>query len=132
MFDRICPKHWRHSSECMAISSGMFGIPGNVWQYTQEYLRTFPGIFDDIPRNVLGHSPECFTTFPRMFGNTPQNFWRESTEYNIPPIPRVPHILFPVPIFLVFYIVKTNIYEIKPRRPCSHILPCFIFLVLMS
>ena len=39
-----------------------------------------------------------------MFGDIPWNVWRHSPEYNIPPIPRVPRIPFPVPVFLVLYI----------------------------
>ena len=48
-------------------------------------------MFWDIPRKVSGHSP----------------------EYNIPPIPRVPRIPFPVPVFLVLYIaIKDNTDEL--------------------
>ena len=39
-----------------------------------------------------------------MFGNIPRNVWGHSPEYNIPPIPRVSRIPFPVPVFLVLYI----------------------------
>ena len=40
----------------------------------------------------------------RMFGDIPWNVWRHSPEYNIPPIPLVPRIPFPVPVLLVLYI----------------------------
>ena len=65
-------------------------------------------MFDDIPRNFLRHSPECLATFPGMFGDIPQNVWQHSLEYNIAPIPRVPRIPFPVPVFLVLYIPGIN------------------------
>ena len=39
-----------------------------------------------------------------MFENIPRNIWRHSPEYSIPPIPCVPRIPFPVPVFLVLYI----------------------------
>ena len=42
-------------------------------------------------------------TTPGMFDDIPQNIWRHSPEYNIPPIPRVPRIPFPIPL-LVLYI----------------------------
>ena len=45
--------------------------------------------------------PECLATFTRMFEDIPRNVWRNSSEYNIPPIPHVPCIPFPVPAFLV-------------------------------
>ena len=77
------------------------------YYYSPECFTTFPGIFGDIPRNVLRHSPKCLGTFPGMFEDIPRNVWRHSPEYNIPPIPRVPRILFPVPVFLFLYI--TNI-----------------------
>ena len=75
-----------------------WGIPRNVWRYSPEYLRTFPGMFGDISRNIWGHSPECIVTFPGMFGDIPRNISSH------PPIFRVPSIPFPVPVFLVLYI----------------------------
>ena len=45
-----------------------------------------------------------FGDISKMFGDIPRNVWRHSPEYNIPPIPRVPRIPFPVPVFLVLYI----------------------------
>ena len=39
-----------------------------------------------------------------MFEGIPRNVWQHSPEYNIPPIPRLPRIPFPVPVFLVLYI----------------------------
>ena len=41
-----------------------------------------------------------------MFGDIPRNVSRHSPEYSIPPIPRVPRIPFPVPVFLVLYIAQ--------------------------
>ena len=105
-----------YSPECLATFPGIFGdipgifgdIPQNIWGHSPECLRTFPGMFGDIPRNVWGHSPECLATFPGMFEDIPRNVWRHSPEYNIPPIPRVPRIPFPVPVFLVLYIALTT------------------------
>ena len=39
-----------------------------------------------------------------MLEKIPRNIWQHFPEYNIPLIPRVPRILFPVPVFLVLYI----------------------------
>ena len=61
-------------------------------------------MFYTIPQNVWRHSLECFMTFPGIFGNIPQNVWRHSLEYNIPPIPQVPHFLLPVTVLLFLYI----------------------------
>ena len=83
-------------------------IPRNIWGHSQEYLGIFPGMFEGIPRNVWGHSQECLGTFPGMFADIPRYVWRHSPEYNIPPIPRVHHIPFPVPVFLVSYIAHLN------------------------
>ena len=41
-----------------------------------------------------------------MFYDIPRNVWRHSPEYNILPIPRVPRIPFPVPVFLFLYIAN--------------------------
>ena len=41
--------------------------------HSPEYLRTFPGLYEDIHRNVWRHSPERFTKFPGMFGDIPRN-----------------------------------------------------------
>ena len=102
----------------------MFGdIPRNIWRYSPECLATFPGMFGDIPRNVWGHSPEYMATFPGMFGDILRNFWWHSPEYNILPIPRVPRIPFPVPVFLVLYIApkSSHIKSIKNifRSSCT-------------
>ena len=126
MFDRILNaiqhnnSHYLHQT--LATFLRMYGdILRNVWRHSWECLAIFPGIFEDIPRNIWRYSAECFRIFPRIFGNIPQNFWRESPEYNIPPIPRVPHILFPVPIFLVFYIVKTYMWNKTEETMFPHI-----------
>ena len=95
---------WRRSPEFLMTFAGIFGgIPRNVWRHSPECLMTFPEMFDDIPRNICRHSPQCLVTFPGMFSNIPRDVWRYSPEYNIPPIPRVPRIPFPVPVFLVLY-----------------------------
>ena len=75
-----------------------------VVEFESQPLWAFREIFDDIPQNVWQHSPEYLSTFIGMFVDIPQNVWRHSPEYNIPPIPRVPRISFPVPVFLVLYI----------------------------
>ena len=59
------------------------------------------------------YSPECLATFPGMFYDIPRNVWRHSLEYNIPPIPRVPRIPFPVPVFLFLYSRKTAMYKTR-------------------
>ena len=91
--------------EYFQIFPGIFyDIPRNIWRHSPEYLATFPGIFGDIHRYVWRHSPECLATFPGMFEDIPRNVWQHSPEYNTPPIPRVPCIPLPVPVFLVLYI----------------------------
>ena len=70
----------------------------------KNVYRMFPRIFGDIPQNTWWHSLESFTTFPGMFGNISRNVWRHSPEYNIPSIPSVSCIPFPVPVFLFLYI----------------------------
>ena len=94
------------SPECLATFLGILGdIPWNVLQHSLECLVTFSGMFGDIPWNTWWYSPlECFKTFPEIFGDIPQNVWRHSPEYNIPPIPSVSCIPFPVPAFLFLYI----------------------------
>ena len=73
------------------------------------------GVLGDISRNVWQRSPERLRTFPGMFSNIPWNVWQHSPEYNIPPIPRVPRIPFPVPVFLVLYIAlkSSSFYNIS-------------------
>ena len=65
-------------------------------------------MFGDILQNVQQHSLECLRTLPGMFGDIPMNVSQHSPEYNISPIPRVPRILFPVPVFLVYTQSKFN------------------------
>ena len=79
-------------------------FPQSVLQHATDYFQIFSGFFEDIPQNVWRHSPECLRSFPGVFGDIPRNVWEHSPEYNIPPIPRVPRIPFPVPVFLVLYI----------------------------
>ena len=107
MFGDIARNVWGHSPECLGTYPGIFGnIPRDVWGHSAECMWTFSGIFEDIPWNIWGHfpSPKCLRTFLGMFEDIPQNVWRHSPEYNIPPVPRVPRIPFPVPVFLVLYI----------------------------
>ena len=86
-------------------------IPRNVWRYSPERLATFPGIlatfpgtFGNIPRNICQHFPKGLRRLPGIFEDIPWDVWQHSPEYNIPPIPRIPRIPFPVPVFLVLYI----------------------------
>ena len=86
---------------------GMFyDNPRYVFWHSPECFTTFRGMFYDIIRNIWRHSPECLGAFPEMFGDIPQNVWGHSPEYNIFPIPLVPRILFPVPVFLFLYIAN--------------------------
>ena len=77
--------------------------PQDVLQHTPDYFRIFSGLFENIPQNVWQHFPECLGTFHGMFEEITRNVWQHSPEYNILPIPRVPLIPFPVPVFLVLY-----------------------------
>ena len=105
MFSNIIWIIWGHSSECLVIFPGMSdGIPRNVRGNSPECSTTSPGMFGNIPRNVQRHSQECLVTFPGMFEDIPRNVWGHYPEYNITPIPRVPRIPFPVPVFLVLNI----------------------------
>ena len=95
-------------------------MPQNVFQYSLDFLRTFsgmfsetprnvlptfPGMFSKVPRNVWGHSLEGLETFLGMLGDISQNVCQQhSSEYNIPPILRVPHIPFPFLLLLLLYI----------------------------
>ena len=45
-----------------------------------------------------------------MFSKISRNVWRHSPEYNIPLIPRVLRIPFPVPVFLVLYLAQLQRY----------------------
>ena len=115
---------WWYSPECLATFPRIFyDSPQNIGLHCPECLATFPRIFGDIPRNVWGHSPEYMATFPGMFGDILRNFWWHSPEYNILPIPRVPRIPFPVPVFLVLYIApkSSHIKSIKNifRSSCT-------------
>ena len=59
------------------------------------FFKQFPGMFEDIPE---------------MFNDIPRNIWWHSPENNISPTLRVPHISFPVPLFLVLYIAFNLLY----------------------
>ena len=67
-----------------------------IFEYSLDFSKTFP----EQSRTFTG----MFGDIPMIVSDIPQNFWRHSQEYNILPIPRVPCILFPVPVFLVLYI----------------------------
>ena len=99
-----------HSSETFHTFHRMFyNMPQIIFEYSPEFFTLFARIFGDIPRNIWRHSPECLVTFPRMFEDIPRNVWQHSLEYNISPIPHVPRIPFPVPVFLVLYIALNEI-----------------------
>ena len=85
----------------------------NVLQHAADYFRIFSGFFEGIPRNVWLHSLEYLATFTEMFEDIPWNVWGHSPEYSIPPIPRVPRISFPVPVFLVLYIAIKHLCNAK-------------------
>ena len=64
---------FEYSLDFLRTFPEMFGdILRNIWRHSPECLATFPGIFD-IPRNIWRHSPECLVTFPRIFGDIPRN-----------------------------------------------------------
>ena len=102
----IHPKPFILSIECFTTCHRLFS---NIFEYSPEFFTTFARIFGDIPRNIWRHSPECLVTFPQMFEDIPRNVWQHSLEYNISPIPHVPRIPFPVPVFLVLYIALNEI-----------------------
>ena len=85
---------------------GYFRRRALSWMFHRILNATLPFTpkIGSIPWNVWRRSPEFLIKFPGMFSNIPRNVWRHSPEYNIPPIPRVPRIPFPVPVFLVLYI----------------------------
>ena len=70
-----------HSSEYLRTFPGIYeDIHRNVWQHSPECFMTFPRMFGDILLNVLRHFPECLATFPGMFEDIPWNVWRHSPE----------------------------------------------------
>ena len=74
-------------------------------------------MFGNIPQNVSGHSPEYLATFPGMFEDI------LSPEYNMPLIPPVFRIPFPVPVFLILYIAilkELLTYLLHVLFPCGH------------
>ena len=93
----------------------------NKQNFTNKSKFRFPEIFLSIPRNLLEQSPEYSRTFPGIFlyilPNLPgiflnihPNLFKHSLEslqtfpgilLNIPHVPRIPRIPFPVPVFLV-------------------------------
>ena len=106
-FHRNVPGSLPRGVKCIFLVATKLAYESNAAERpSPESLRTFPGMFGDIPQNIWGDSPECLATFPRIFYDIPQNVWRHSPEYNIPPIPRVLRILFPVPVFLFLYIAN--------------------------
>ena len=89
---------------------GYFRRRAPSWMFDRILNATLPFTpkIGNIPRNVWRRSPEFLMIFPGIFGDIPRNVWRHSWEYNIPHIPSVPRIPFPVPVFLVWYIANLN------------------------
>ena len=50
MFDRILNAILPNNSS--SFTPNLDDIPWNVWRYSPECLRTFPGMFGGIPRNI--------------------------------------------------------------------------------
>ena len=65
-------------------------------------------------------STKCFTTCRRLFSNILWIFRGHSPEYNIPPIPRVPRIPFPIPVFLILYIAGSGILTMLTIKTLFH------------
>ena len=81
-------------AKCIFLVATELAYKSNATErHSPEYLRTFPGIYEDIPRNVWRHSPECFTILPGMFVDIPRNVWGHSSEYlaTFPEIKHSPH-----------------------------------------
>ena len=72
----------------------MVQVAAYITTRSQECLRIFPGMFGNIPQNAWRYSPECLATFPGIYHS---------------PIPQIPRIQFPVPVFLVLYIAQSNL-----------------------
>ena len=94
-----------HFPESSGTFPGIFwNIPQNLFEHSTESSGTFPGIFSNIPRNPLEHSPESSSKFPRICFNIPRNvkiITFPGILVNIPHVPRIPCIPFPVTVFLV-------------------------------
>ena len=94
-----------HSPDaCQEFRRIFNNIPRNLLQHSPESLITFPGIFQNIPLNLLEHFPESSRAFSGMLK------WEHSPEsskrfprilVDIPRVPCIPRIPFPVPVFLV-------------------------------
>ena len=76
-------------------------------QHFLECLTNFQGMVKDFPWNLLRQFPKCLMAFTGMINGIPQNIWQHPLECNTPSIPRVLHILFFVPVFLVLYIAES-------------------------
>ena len=72
------------------------------WMFDRILNATLPS--NDLPLH------QKLATFPGMFGDIPSNI-------TISPVPRVPRIPFPVPVFLVLYIALKK-------------LNCFIYIAI--
>ena len=106
--------YYIHLSENFHTFHRMFyNMPKIVFVYSMGFSRIFPGMFNGVPRNVWQYSPEYLAPFAAMFNGIPRDVWEQSLEclatfpgilVDIPPIPRVPRISFPVPVLLVSYI----------------------------
>ena len=88
--------------------------------HSSETFHTFYKMLYNMPQIIFEYSLDFSRTFPRMFGDIPRNVWRHSSEYNIPPIPRVPRIPFPVPVFLVLYIAGSGILTMLTIKTLFH------------
>ena len=83
-------------------------------------LCTFIRNLSYFPQNVLQHATDYFRIFSGFFEDIPRNVWRYSPEYNIPPIPRVPRIPFPIPVFLILYIAGSGILTMLTIKTLFH------------
>ena len=67
-------------------------------------LCTFIRTLSYFPHYVLQHAPDYFRIFSGLFENIPEMFNDIPRNITFLSIPRVPRIMFPVPVFLVLYI----------------------------
>ena len=55
-------------------------FPQNVLQHAADYFRIFSGFFEDIPRNVWRYSQECLRTFPGHSTKRMKSVTRQVTD----------------------------------------------------
>ena len=98
-------QNWKHYLESSWTFLGIFpNNPWNLFKNSPESLIEFPRIYDTFPRNLLEHYTEFSGIFSGIFSNTPQNAKMRifpGILVNIPGVPYIPHIPFPVSVFLV-------------------------------